>query len=794
MAAAAVLVFDIGSFSTRFGRVSSTPSPSSSWEMSTSLFPMYRSVFTPTSHRNTHLLVGNTKSFSTTTRQVFESDVVYHHGGYEHLIDYALTQLSEKEGCQDVIQGQKMIFTEAFGNPTMSRRAAFELLFETYAIDSALSVPDPHCAMTYALRTGKSSSRARSSFSGFNLHLGHGSSLVVPWIDSMPVSIRASESAAQIALASRLNIGGADLSKHFQSLVQTKYPDTKMRLEEMNTLRELLCYCADDYAHRTREICESVDGFVVARKKTNDDVSAAMKDDEKKMKKGAIGDAKDTVRGDDDAICVPLITAEQTDDAAAARCMEMGKGAVRYRVRHAEQNVEIDKTRFETESRQLEAKKRNREINAKRLRQLALEKKEQKMQAALDEVARLEDVHASLLSSGVSIKAKDQMLVENGFAFLNQFEEGLDVAKAAAKDAEEDVARYANEMKMIEEGIAAGDADAAATAAAVDVEKDATAAAAAAAAAAGTSDRTMDDVTGLYTVGSVGGIGGGGMGDTLSRRQQKDLNKERMRIIAQNAYEGKTKKQRKEHDQFEASFGMSDADWDIYSQMQGADAAAAVANVGAGDTMQPSTSPTEHAAAGTANETGIRRQLQLEDFEMIFGVERVRVPELLFQPRAIGAYDQRGLPEIVSSTIDTMRGLLQMPPAAISQFLRGDMYVTGGVASTPMIASRIASECRRYWPATDPSTDLNVHAPGTSYYDVDPSSPGSGSCWDSFKGASIIAHALSSSPVVKWDEVAITKAEYDEVGENALRKLRNPDYLNYKHILEITSALASHSL
>lgn len=56
----------------------------------------------------------------------------------------------------------------------------------------------------------------------------------------------------------------------------------------------------------------------------------------------------------------------------------------------------------------------------------------------------------------------------------------------------------------------------------------------------------------------------------------------------------------------------------------------------------------------------------------VSGVERFRVPELLFQPMALAGVDQAGLPELVSLAMK------RLPAHVAAEVARGGVVLTGG--------------------------------------------------------------------------------------------------------------------
>jgi hypothetical protein len=68
------------------------------------------------------------------------------------------------------------------------------------------------------------------------------------------------------------------------------------------------------------------------------------------------------------------------------------------------------------------------------------------------------------------------------------------------------------------------------------------------------------------------------------------------------------------------------------------------------------------------------KQLTAEDYQLLLGIERVRVPELLMQPAALAGVDQAGLPEVVGLV------LRRLPRHVREAVAAGGVVVTGGNA------------------------------------------------------------------------------------------------------------------
>jgi hypothetical protein len=81
--------------------------------------------------------------------------------------------------------------------------------------------------------------------------------------------------------------------------------------------------------------------------------------------------------------------------------------------------------------------------------------------------------------------------------------------------------------------------------------------------------------------------------------------------------------------------------------------------------------PPGHIVVGVGPEGYIFRPVTAEDYQVVLGVDRIRVPELLLQPTLAGV-DQAGVAEIVVTL------LKQMPLELRQQVVQGGLLLTGG--------------------------------------------------------------------------------------------------------------------
>ena len=122
--------------------------------------------------------------------------------------------------------------------------------------------------------------------------------------------------------------------------------------------------------------------------------------------------------------------------------------------------------------------------------------------------------------------------------------------------------------------------------------------------------------------------------------------------------------------------------------------------------------------------------------------ERFMAPEVLFHPSDIGI-NQAGLPELVTQAVDALRG---------SDFDPGLLYanvvLSGGCVNMPGFVDRFANELRKLVPD---SLDLNITLPN------DPQN-----C--AFAGGLALARSDA------FEELACTRADYEELGSGRLRR------------------------
>eukprot|EP00041_Stephanoeca_diplocostata_P023785 m.591731 g.591731 ORF g.591731 m.591731 type:complete len:641 (+) comp22384_c0_seq4:235-2157(+) len=194
--------------------------------------------------------------------------------------------------------------------------------------------------------------------------------------------------------------------------------------------------------------------------------------------------------------------------------------------------------------------------------------------------------------------------------------------------------------------------------------------------------------------------------------------KERMRLLTQQA-EGA------END----SFGADDSDWAVYSQLDRHELAQTISDM---ETKLADIDTKMHEYRMEASDGAIQ---QADGSVVDLGIERIRVPEVLFQPHIIGLEHACGLGEL-------MEVVLRSYSSALRNSLSANVFVTGGGANIRGLTDRIHAELRAHCP---------VDAPVNVAQALDP-------VLDAWRGASAWAHA------VDLPTVSMTRESYFEHG------------------------------
>ncbi|XP_041369195.1 actin-related protein 5-like [Gigantopelta aegis] len=228
------------------------------------------------------------------------------------------------------------------------------------------------------------------------------------------------------------------------------------------------------------------------------------------------------------------------------------------------------------------------------------------------------------------------------------------------------------------------------------------------------------------------------------RRQRKaDMAKrrtyasqQRMKIISQLAQNSKKSKK-------EDTFGKNDADWDVYksinTEMGTSDSEAEEERLEEIDNMLREHDPEFQRELDFGAVPGGEFNIA-EYYRLYLAVERIRAPELLFQPAMIGM-EQAGIAE-------TINFILKKYKPDIQNKLVGNVFLTGGCARIPHFKDRMEKE-------------LLEMRPFQSTYSVSIAKNPSLDAWYG-------ARKFALSP--QLTAYCMTRADYTEMGEGYFRE------------------------
>jgi len=230
------------------------------------------------------------------------------------------------------------------------------------------------------------------------------------------------------------------------------------------------------------------------------------------------------------------------------------------------------------------------------------------------------------------------------------------------------------------------------------------------------------------------GTGGGGGRRSRGKSNVKALT---MRDADETKKGGKRK--------LDDNFGERDEDWDVYLDNQEAvkeEEEAMLASVeGLLAKYDPDFVSTLLLAGGAAAggdpsqaATPVDEQTM---YQLHLGVERIRVPETIYQPQAILGLEQMGLAEIIQSILGTFEEKTQ-------QLLAMDIFITGGNSLYHGFTDRVKNEVRMIRPF---GSLFSVRQAKDCLFDT----------WSG------MAKWFQTNPE-EFTKVVVTKADYDERG------------------------------
>lgn len=235
----------------------------------------------------------------------------------------------------------------------------------------------------------------------------------------------------------------------------------------------------------------------------------------------------------------------------------------------------------------------------------------------------------------------------------------------------------------------------------------------------------------------------------------------RMKSIANLASDNPTKKRRRGGD--EDTFGADDADWGVYRTIvtgeasdddEEDDISASLRSVEA-QLLQYDPNFTENSTR-EAQSDWTRSTMhmflrgpwphdpesQAEAHQIHLNVERIRVPEVVFQP-SIAGVDQAGIVEICADILNQ-----RLPSPAMKEALLKDVFLTGGNTMFQGFEERLRQDLRAFLPADSKMIVRSAKDP----------------LLDAWRGAA--RWAAKGGAALAW----VTRAEYDEKGSEYLKE------------------------
>lgn len=133
-----------------------------------------------------------------------------------------------------------------------------------------------------------------------------------------------------------------------------------------------------------------------------------------------------------------------------------------------------------------------------------------------------------------------------------------------------------------------------------------------------------------------------------------------------------------------------------------------------------------------------------QTYQLHLNVERIRVPEVLFQPGIIGL-DQTGL-------VETMQDILKRFDKQARDRLVQNILVTGGMAQVPGLIDRLDQSVRSILPFSPDQRNYSVRKAHDCLL-------------DGWRGAAMVARDSE-----RMNKISVTRQEYEEYGGSYIKE------------------------
>ncbi|KAK6341645.1 Nuclear actin-protein involved in chromatin remodeling [Orbilia brochopaga] len=687
------IVIDNGSWNTRVGW-STAQSP---W-MS---FPPVLAKYRDRKAARNFTLVGNDAYADSNSRSAaknaFDNDVVTNFDVMENILDYSFLKLgiNDKGGINHPI-----VMTETLCNPTYSRKTMSELLFEAYNAPSVMYGIDS--LFSYYYNGGKN---------GLVISASHSNSNVIPVVDGKAV----------MTMATRLNWGTSQAVEFLAKLLTLKYPGfpAKVYQSQLESLLRDHCYVSTDYKAEmsgylemgTLDQRDRLIQFpyveIVKEQKTEEELAKIA---ERRKESGR--------RLQEQAAKMRLDKLKKKEEELAyyQNLLERGKGATKKNLsRMLENDGFRDEAQLEKRIKELE-----KSIRRSRNKDLGIEEEEEEEVPSFP----LVDTPDENLTEEEIKQKRAQRLAKAGYeARLRLRAEKEKERERLRLEAEKDEERRTNDL----EGWIA--------------EK-----------------RSMRD-------GIVAKLKERELKKTQLSDRKSLASLNRMKAIAHLASDEPTRKRRRGND--EDTFGADDDDWAIYRDIatvneeeeeEEEEMQTELKNLEA-QLLRHDPNFNEDSLAGAESDWSkslihafvrgtepFDPENQAQANQMHLNVERIRVPEAIFEPGMAGV-DQAGIAEIAKEML-----LNRFTDEKQSEALYRDIFLTGGYTMFKGFEERMRDTLMSVLPFQAP---LGVRTAGDPLHDA-------------WRGAALWTQ--KNIGTAAWKGAAVTKAEYMEKGAEYMKE------------------------
>ncbi|CAI8597242.1 unnamed protein product [Vicia faba] len=631
-------------------------------------------------------------------RSAFDSDVVFQFEIMEYILDFAFDRL----GATGSEINHPVLITECVCNPVQSRSKMAELLFETYGVPSIAFGVDASFSYKY------NQQRRVCDKDGLAMCPGFATTHVIPFVDGEPI----------YKGSCRTNIGGFHVTDYLKQLLSLKYPYHLARFtwEKVEDLKMEHCYVAQDYVSEARLFQK---GAKEAEEKTKmwqlPWVPPPVEEppsEEEIARKAAIREKQGQ----------RLREMAEAKRSSKINELENELRGLEFLLNQLGHVQESDVPSFLAEtgyvSRQEVESARNKNVQS-----LRKAKGEQKSEQ--DEIEKTDpNEKYTLINVPDDMLTTEQLLEKRKQLSIKSMSDGRQRLKQKRQEEEqergrkqqlEEERRLANPELYVEQLRASYN----------DLSEK-------------LNQRKRLKTNGSSSTNGNGLAGSVGRGERLNAAQR-----ERMRLLTTAAFDrGKG----------EDTFGAKDEDWQLYKLMskdnddddeEPDEDSIELARISSRlQELDPTFVPKVETGSSQPAEVPRVRPLTKEDFQIVFGIERFRCPEILFSPNWIGV-DQVGLDEMAGVSMRR----LSCNNERLEERMTKSILVTGGSSLFPGIVERLEAGIRMIRPCGSPIKIIRA---------LDP-------VMDAWRGAS----AYASTP--GFHTQTFTRMDYYEKGEDWLR-------------------------